>query len=54
MAVRDKAAAFRAGGADVTSIDLGAHDYNGSRHLGTAVRGTTAVLDWFTHLPSQD
>lgn len=47
-------AAFRAGGTDVTSVDLGAHDYYGSRHLGTAVSGTTAVLNWFTRVPSQD
>jgi len=45
-------AEFRANGAEVTSIDLGAHDYYGSRHLGTAVSGTTAVLDWFTQPPT--
>ncbi|GLY74676.1 hypothetical protein Airi01_029430 [Actinoallomurus iriomotensis] len=28
------------------------HDYEGSRHLGTAVRGTAAIVDWFAHLPA--
>jgi hypothetical protein len=44
-------AAFHASGTDPASVDLGAHDYFGSRHLGTAVGGTEAVVRWFTRLP---
>ena len=44
-------AAFQASGAAPASIDLGAHDYFGSRHLGTAVGGTAAIVRWFTRLP---
>jgi hypothetical protein len=44
-------AAFRASGADPRAVDLGPHDYQGSRHLGTAVSATAAIVDWFTHLP---
>jgi hypothetical protein len=44
-------AAFRASGAGPASVDLGAHDFFGSRHLGTAVGGTEAVVRWFTRLP---
>lgn len=43
-------AAFRASGLNLTPIDLGPHDYQGSRHLGTEVTGTTAVLTWFRSL----
>jgi hypothetical protein len=43
-------AAFRASRADPAPIDLGPHDYAGSRHLGTAVSGTEAIVRWFTHL----
>ncbi|WP_223184242.1 hypothetical protein [Streptomyces sp. CBMA152] len=46
-------AQFRAGGLDLTPIDLGPHDYQGSRHLGTEVTGTTAVIQWFTTLNRQ-
>ncbi|GLY83716.1 hypothetical protein Airi02_016450 [Actinoallomurus iriomotensis] len=44
--------AFHANGVDLTPIDLGPYDYEGSRHLGTAVRGTAAIVDWFAHLPA--
>jgi hypothetical protein len=44
-------AEFRAGGLNLKPIDLGPHDYEGSRHLGTEVAGTTAILNWFTTLP---
>ncbi len=43
-------AAFRASGVNLTPIDLGPHDYYGSRHLGTAVEGTAAIVRWFTSL----
>ncbi|WP_433179780.1 alpha/beta hydrolase family protein [Actinoallomurus sp. CA-150999] len=45
-------AAFRASGVNLTPIDLGPTDYQGSRHLGTAVTGTAAIVDWFTRLPA--
>ncbi|GAB3988588.1 alpha/beta fold hydrolase [Actinoallomurus acanthiterrae] len=45
-------AAFRANGVNLTPIDLGPTDYEGSRHLGTAVTGTAAIVDWFTRLPA--
>ncbi|WP_329239809.1 lipase family protein [Actinoallomurus sp. NBC_01490] len=44
--------AFQSNGLDLTPIDLGPHDYEGSRHLGTAVSGTAAIVDWFAHLPA--
>jgi hypothetical protein len=37
---------FAAAGKDLTPIKLPAHQYEGSVHLGTAVTGTTAILDW--------
>lgn len=43
-------AAFRASGVDPSAVDLGPHDYQGSRHLGTAVSGTVAIVDWFQSL----
>ncbi|MEV5754016.1 hypothetical protein AB0L00_39905 [Actinoallomurus sp. NPDC052308] len=45
-------AAFRASGADLRTIDLGPIDHQGSRHLGTAVTGTAAIVDWFSRLPA--
>lgn len=45
-------AQFHATGLDLTPIDLGPDDYQGSRHLGTEITGTTAVLKWFTTLNS--
>ncbi len=37
-------------GVDVPVVDLGAVDYAGSRHLGSNVAGTTAVVRWFEEL----
>lgn len=45
-------AAFHASGVHLTPVALGPHDYEGSRHLGTAVRGTAVIVRWFTHLPA--
>ncbi|GAA0350631.1 hypothetical protein GCM10010151_45420 [Actinoallomurus spadix] len=45
-------AAFRASGADLRTVELGPIDYQGSRHLGSAVRGTVAITDWFSRLPA--
>jgi hypothetical protein len=45
-------AQFHASGLKLVPIDLGPHDYQGSRHLGTEVTGTAAVLKWFTALDS--
>jgi hypothetical protein len=43
-------ARFRASGLNLKPVELGPHDYEGSRHLGTEVTGTTATLTWFTTL----
>jgi hypothetical protein len=37
-------------GRKVRLTDLGTRDYHGSRHLGSNVAGTTAVLRWFSSL----
>jgi hypothetical protein len=42
--------AFHKAGTAITVIDLGPTNYQGSRHLGTEVTGTAAVVTWFTHL----
>lgn len=43
-------AALRAGGVSAPVIDLGEADYNGSRHLGSNVAATAAVVRWFGEL----
>ncbi|WP_327354253.1 lipase [Streptomyces sp. NBC_01304] len=44
------AEALRGRGVEATVVDLGAVDYQGSRHLGSNVRGTAEVLRWFEAL----
>lgn len=52
-----RAALFR-NGVDAPVVDLGDVDYHGSRHLGSNVAATSAVVRWFgelsrrTHLPA--
>jgi hypothetical protein len=43
-------ARLRANGTDVPVVDLGAVDYQDSRHLGSSVAATTATIDWFRAL----
>lgn len=43
-------AALRAGGVSAPVIDLGEVDYSGSRHLGSNVAATAAVVRWFGEL----
>lgn len=45
------AARFASSGVDLTPVNLPTHEYQGSLHLGTAVTGTTAILDWIDHQP---
>jgi hypothetical protein len=45
-------AALRSHGVDAPLIELGPLDYQGSRHLGSNVSGTTAVARWFDRLSS--
>ncbi|MDT0444266.1 alpha/beta hydrolase [Streptomyces johnsoniae] len=47
-------AELRANGRDVPVVDLGAVDYQGSRHLGSGVAATAATIDWFRVLTGQD
>jgi hypothetical protein len=42
-----------AGGADVPVVDLGAVDFQGSRHLGSGVAATAATIDWFRALTAR-
>ncbi|MFJ6612850.1 lipase [Streptomyces sp. NPDC091289] len=44
------AASLRGRGVEGEVVDLGAVDYEGSRHLGSNVRGTADVLRWFRQL----
>ncbi|MDG4858971.1 alpha/beta fold hydrolase [Streptomyces sp. T-3] len=44
------AASLRGRGVEAKVVDLGAVDYEGSRHLGSNVRGTAEVLRWFRAL----
>ncbi|QEV65130.1 lipase [Streptomyces spectabilis] len=44
------AAAFHAGGSEVSVVDLGAVDHQTSRHLGSNVRATAEVVRWFSTL----
>ncbi|WP_063795183.1 alpha/beta hydrolase family protein [Streptomyces silaceus] len=43
-------AELRANGAEVPVVDLGAVDYEKSRHLGSSVAATTATIAWFRSL----
>jgi hypothetical protein len=42
--------ALRSHGVNAPLINLGTHEYQGSRHLGSNVSGTTAVVRWFSRL----
>ncbi|WP_103532341.1 alpha/beta fold hydrolase [Streptomyces sp. SM11] len=44
------AASLRGSGVEAKVVDLGAVDFQGSRHLGSNVRGTAEVLHWFRQL----
>ncbi|MEV0321571.1 lipase [Streptomyces sp. NPDC050658] len=44
------AAAFRKSGTEVPVVDLGAVDHQKSRHLGSNVRATAELVDWFSTL----
>ncbi|MFJ2954330.1 lipase [Streptomyces sp. NPDC087270] len=43
-------AALRSHGAHAPFVDLGRPDYEGSRHLGSNVAGTAAIVRWFGQL----
>jgi hypothetical protein len=43
-------AAFAARGARVAAVDLGTPDHAGSRHFGSNVAGTAAIVRWFSQL----
>ncbi|MEI5102597.1 hypothetical protein RB200_33925 [Streptomyces sp. PmtG] len=43
-------ARWAAKGVDAPVVDLGAVDYEKSRHLGSSVAATTATIDWFRSL----
>ncbi|MFD0345501.1 alpha/beta hydrolase family protein [Kitasatospora aburaviensis] len=43
-------AALRSHGVDAAVVDLGVPDFAGSRHLGSNVAGTAAVVRWFDQL----
>ncbi|HEU5159781.1 MAG TPA: hypothetical protein VFU43_22490 [Streptosporangiaceae bacterium] len=43
-------AAFRARGLYVPVVDVGDHDYNGSRHLAANLAGTALIVRWFGEL----
>ncbi|MFE9558402.1 lipase [Streptomyces sp. NPDC006692] len=45
--------ALRSKGVNAPVIDLGAVDYHGSRHLGSNVAATTAIVHWFSELRHQ-
>lgn len=44
------AASLRGKGVEAKVVDLGAVDFQGSRHLGSNVRGTAEALRWFRQL----
>jgi hypothetical protein len=44
-------AAFGAHGAHASVVELGTANYQGSRHLGSAVAGTAAIIRWLTRQP---
>ncbi|MFE4972759.1 alpha/beta hydrolase family protein [Kitasatospora sp. NPDC056651] len=44
-------AALRSHGANAEVVDLGTPDFAGSRHLGSNVAGTAAIVRWFSRLP---
>ncbi|MFF4344989.1 lipase [Kitasatospora sp. NPDC001540] len=44
-------AGLRSHGVDATVVDLGTPDFAGSRHLGSNVAGTAAIVRWFSRLP---
>ncbi|MFD7743533.1 alpha/beta hydrolase family protein [Kitasatospora sp. NPDC059800] len=43
-------ATLRSHGVNTTVIDLGTPDFAGSRHLGSNIAGTTAIVHWFSQL----
>jgi hypothetical protein len=43
-------AAFAARGARVAAVGLGTPDHAGSRHFGSNVAGTAAIVRWFSQL----
>ncbi|MFD0167059.1 lipase [Streptomyces decoyicus] len=45
--------ALRRNGTDAPVVDLGAVDYQGSRHLGSNVAATSAIVRWFGELRQQ-
>jgi hypothetical protein len=43
-------AGFAARGRNIPAVNLGTPDYQGSRHYGSNVAGTTQIVRWFSHL----
>ncbi|KIF01179.1 lipase 4 [Streptomyces sp. RSD-27] len=44
-------ATLRSHGVNAAVVDLGTPDFAGSRHLGSNVAGTAAIVRWFSQLP---